>query len=321
MSHPVRWLAPMCAPVLLITLADAQAAPKRARLSIEVKIEGTEKVVGTGNDQTSAKFREGYTLVTYLSAEGDLEQFNTKDPAYAQKMMGMAAGVHAKAAQAQGKAPAKKMTQAEIQAHVQKKQAACGANTDCLMKLGQEANDLMMANLETGQAGAAPAAYTGDEPPRYLSYFGFDSCGAKVHTYVDRTITGTLADVNGAVPYTIQETVNYDNNADQLRLICNFHQAVLDTQDGSIWTDGAIAPHYKGTSETTMRGKTTTSTATEFGHGEPMTWISEQLRHAPRTGHKTATLKLTQNQGAAIHSGKYSGQALVDLTWRFEDVK
>jgi hypothetical protein len=305
---------------VLVSL-PAGAAPKRARLTIDVKVEGTEKVVGSGSDQTSAKFREGYTIVTYLNADGDLEQFNTKDPQYGQKMMGMAAGVHAKVNAAQGKPAALKMSQAEIQAYVQKKQAACGADTSCLMKLGQEANDLMMANLHAGQGDSAPAAYTGDEPPRYLTYLGFDDCGAKVHTVVDRTITGTLADVNGAVPYTIRESVDYDNNADELRLICNFHQAVLDTQDGTIWTDGAIAPHYKGTTVITMRGKSQSSTATEFGHGETLTWIGEQLRHAPRAGHKTATLKLTQNQGAAIHTGRYSGEAVVDLTWRFEDVK
>src|SRR5512144_2877452 len=118
MSHPARWLALICAPALLISFTPVQAAPKRARLTVEVKVEGTEKVVGNGSDQTSAKFREGYTLVTYLNAEGDLEQFNTKDPEYGQKMMGMAAGVHAKANAAQGKAPAKQMSQAEIQAYV-----------------------------------------------------------------------------------------------------------------------------------------------------------------------------------------------------------
>jgi len=320
MSNAAR-LAMIAMPLLILASLSTQAAPKRARLTVDVKVEGTEKVVGTGNDQTTAKFREGYTIVTYLNAEGDLEQFNTKDPQYGQKMMGMAAGVHAKVSQAQGKAPAKQMTQSQIQAYVQKKQAACGADTNCLMQLGQEANDLMMANMNAGQGDSAPAAYTGDEPPRYLTYLGFDNCGAKVHTYVDRTITGTLADVTGAVPYTIKEAVNYDNNADELRLICNLHQAVLDTQDSSIWTDGAIAPHYKGTSTTTMRGKTTTAAATEFGHGETLTWISEQLRHAPRTGHKATTLKLTLNQGAAMHSGRYSGEASVDLTWRFEDVK
>jgi len=317
MAHAVR-LALLLVPVFLLD-AQAQATPKRARLTIEVKAEGTEKVVGSGSDQSSAKFREGYTLVTYLNADGDLEQFNTKDPAYGQKMMGMAAGVNAKVAQAQGRAPAKKMSQAEMQAYLQKKQAACGADTNCLMKLGQEANDLMLANMNQDQGSAT--AYTGDEPPRYLTYLGFDNCGAKVHTYVDRTTNGTYGDVQGAVPYTIRETVNYDNNANELRLICNFHQAVLDTQEGSIWTDGAIAPHYQGTTSTTKGGKTTTSTATEFGHGEILNWISAQLRHAPRAGNKTTTLRLTQNQANALHTGKYSGEAVVDLSWRFEDVK
>ena len=147
MAHAVR-LALLLAPVFLLD-AQAQATPKRARLTIEVKAEGTEKVVGSGSDQSSAKFREGYTLVTYLNADGDLEQFNTKDPAYGQKMMGMAAGVNAKVAQAQGRAPAKKMSQAEMQAYLQKKQAACGADTNCLMKLGQEANDLMLAIIRS----------------------------------------------------------------------------------------------------------------------------------------------------------------------------
>ena len=321
MSTSLPRLALCGAFLLSLAAAQADAASKRARLTVEVKVEGTERVIGTGNDQTTGKFREGYTLVTYLNSDGDLEQFNTKDPQYGQKMMGMAAGVHAKANAAQGKAPAKKMSQAEMQAYLQKKQAACGADTSCLMKLGQEANDLMMANMNSGQGDAAAAAYTGDEPPRYLTYLGYSGCGAKAHVYVDRLLTGTLADVSGAVPYSIKEAVNYDNDATETELLCNLHQAVLDTQDGTIWTDGAIAPHHKGTMVTTMRGKSETSVATEFGHGEALEWISAQLRHAARTGHKTTSLKLTRNQGAAIHTGKYSGEATVDLTWHFHDVR
>ncbi len=320
MSNAAR-LAIIFAPLLVLASLSAQAAPKRMRLTVDVKVEGTESVIGTGADQTTGKFREGYTLVTYLEADGDLEQFNTKDPEYGQKMMGMAAGLHEKASAAQGKAPAKKMTQEEMQAYLQKKQAACGANTDCLMKLATEAQDLMMANMNAAAGTTAPAAYSGDEPLRYETWLGYNNCGAKAHTYADRTLTGTLADVNGAVPYTIKESVNYDNNATETELLCNLHQAVQDTQDNTFWTDGALAPHYKGTTSTTMRGKTDTSTATEFGHGEALDWVSTQLRHAARAGHKTATIKLTRNQGAAIHTGKYSGQAVVDLTWRFEDVK
>ena len=235
-------------------------------------------------------------------------------------MMGMSRGVQAKVDQAQGRAPAKKMTQQQIQDYVQKKQAACGANQTCLMDLAMEAQRLM-SNMDTGAAGDPAPAYTGDEPPRYLSYFGFDDCGAKVHTYVDRTITGTLGDTSGAVPYTIKEAVNYDNNPTELKLICSLHQAVFDSQDDSFWTDGAIAPNYQGTTTMTSRGKTETSTATEFGHGETLDWVSAQLRHLPRSGHRNATIKLTRNQGAAIHNGKFSGQAVIDLSWRFEDVK
>ena len=322
-SYDIRVLAAVAACAAFLPIAT-NAAPKRARLTVEVKVEGTERVVGNGADQTRSKFREGYTIVTYLRADGDLEQFNPKDPQYAQKMMGLSRDVHAKVNKPQGKVPAKKMTQQQIQEYVQKKQASCGADQNCLMKLATEAQELM-ANMDTGTGGAAgPSdpgpAYTGNEPPRFLSYFGYDNCGAKAHAYVDRTITGTLGDTSGAVPYTIKEAVDYDNNPTELGLICNLHQAVLDTQDGSIYTDGAIPAHFKGTSTTTMRGKTTTSTATEFGHGEPVTWVSEQLRHVPRTGHRTTTIRLTQNQGAAIHSGKFSGEAKIDLTWKFEDV-
>ena len=321
MAHVSR-LAMIATPLFVLASFSAHAATKRLRLSIDVKVEGTESVTGIGSDQTTGKFREGYTLVTYLEADGDLEQFNTKDPQYAQKMMGMAAGVHAKANAAQGKAPVKKMTQAEIQAYVQKKQSACGADTNCLMKLATEANDLMMANMNASSGGdSAAPAYTGDEPLRFETYLGFDQCGAKVHAYVDRTLTGTLGDTSGAVPYTIKETVNYDNNATEVGLVCNLSQAVFDTQDNTFWMDGSMAPHYKGTTVTTMRGKSEQSTATEFGHGETLDWVSTQLRHVARSGHKTTTLKLTLNQGAAIHTGKFSGQAVVDLTWRFEDVK
>ena len=93
---------------------SADAAPKRARLTIDVKADGTEGVVGNGSDRTSGKFRESYTFVTFVETDGELAQFNAKDPEYAQKMMGLSQNVHAQVNAAKGKAPARKMTQAEI---------------------------------------------------------------------------------------------------------------------------------------------------------------------------------------------------------------
>ena len=322
MSRSARLLALVCVPALLLSVQSAEAAAKRARLTVTVSVEGTEGVVGIGSDRTSARFREGFTLVTYLETDGELAQFDTKDPEYAQKMMGLSQNVHKAVRTAQGKPAVKKMTQEQIQEHVRKKQAECGANQACLMQLAQEAQDLMM-NMDTGAAAnSAPVAYTGDEPPRFLNYFGFDNCGATGHVYVDRTTQGTVGDTSGAVPYTVHDTADYHSNATEIRLICNSNTLVLDSRDGSFRSDGAaFVPAARGTSVMTMRGRTDQSTGEAATHGEVDTWVAEQLRHAPRIGQKSTTLKLTQGRGAAIHSGKYSGEARVQLSWKLEDVK
>src|SRR5262245_59646928 len=110
-------LALIATPLLVLASMSTQAAPKRARLTIQVAVEGTERVIGKGSDQATARFREGYTIVTVVESTGELAQYNTKDPEYAQKMMGLSQGVHAKVNAAQGTAkglaPVKKMTQAE----------------------------------------------------------------------------------------------------------------------------------------------------------------------------------------------------------------
>jgi len=299
--------------------ASAQAAPMRARLTVDVQIDGTETVVGTGADRTTGTFREGFTLVTYLGSDGELAQFDTKDPEYAQKMMGLAAGVHQKVLKAQGKPAAKKMTLDEFKAYMQKQQAACAGDQACMYKLAKEAQALS-ANLDTGASAKTPA-YSGDEPPRFLSYFGYENCGAKAHVYVDRTLKGTLADTTGAVPYSIHHAASYDSNVLENQLICNQHQAIVDTKTATFRSDGVFAPGPRGLTTTIMRGKTEKAEGEITTHGAAYTWVAEQLRQAPRSGVKTGAIKLTQNQGASIHSGKYTGEARITLTWKLEDVK
>lgn len=323
MSRCTRLLALACVPALFLPVHSAEAAARRARLTIDVKIEGTELVVGNGNNRTSGKFREGYTLVTYLETDGELQQYNTKDPEYAQKMMGLSQNVQRQVNAAQGKPQPKKMNQQELQAYVQKKQAACGADTSCLMSLANEVQQLM-GNMDMGgatSAGRESEAYTGDEPPRFLNYFGFDNCGASARVFVDRTTDGTLGDVNGPVPYTVIDEADYGSNPTELRMYCNSHSLVIDSKDGSFWMDTYVLPQGKGTSVRTIRGKTEQSTGEAATHGELYTWVAEQLRHAPRNGTRSSTLKLTQGRGGAIHSGQYSGDATVQVTWKLEDVK
>ena len=306
----------------LFVSVSAVAAPKRARLTVKVAVEGTEQVKGNGSDQASAKFREGYTIVTVVESTGELAQYNTKDPEYAQKMMGLSQGVQAKVNAAQGKAPAKKMTQAEIQAYIQKKQAACGADQGCLMKLATEAQELI-ANMNTGGATAAgnPGAYTGDEPERYYDYFGFDNCGASASYYVDRTTQGTYGDVQGAVPYTVVDKADYKSNATEAGIICNSTTLVVDSRDNSFWMDALVSLAPRGTSLTTIGGRKPEPSSGESAmHGEYQPWVLLQLRHAPRAGTKTTSMKLTVGPSAALSSGQYTGQANVTLTWKLEDL-
>ena len=301
----------------------AQGAGKRARFSVTVNVEGTESVIGTGTDRTTGKFTEGYSLVTYLESDGELAQFNSKDPEYARKMMGLSQNVHRRVNAARGRAAPTKMTQQQLQDYVKKKQGECGADQGCLMKLATEAQELM-ANMDAGgatSAGNQADAYTGDEPPRFLNYFGSENCGATSRVFVNRTTQGTLADTTGAVPYTVIDTADYRGNPVELNLICVSHTLVVDSQDGSFYTDGAVLPVGKGKSTFTIRGKTENSTGEAATHGEVYAWVSEQLRHGPRSGQKSTTIKLTQGRGAAIHSGKYSGEARVTLSWKLEDVK
>jgi hypothetical protein len=322
MSRSARLLALVCVPAIFLPIETVQAAVQRARLTVAVIVEGTEGVIGNGIDRTSGKFREGYTLVTYFETDGELQQFNTKDPQYAQKMMGHSQNVQKNVRAAQGKAPVPKMTRQQLQEYVRKKQAACGVDQNCLMKLAMEAQELM-SNMDVGGATAADStdAYTGDEPPRYLNYFCFDNCGASAQVFVDRTTHGNLGDVNGPIPYTVIDKADHQGNPTELRMYCNSHSLVIDSKDGSFYMDTYVVPQAKGTSVKTIRGKTEQSNGEAATHGEVYGWVGEQLRHAAPSGTKSTTVRLTQGRGGAIHSGQYSGEAKVQVTWKLESVK
>jgi hypothetical protein len=305
---------------LLAMTATTSAAERRIRLTVEAQAEGTEGM-NNGGDHTSGKFRENYRMVTYLKSDGELMQFNPKDPDYAQKMTGMAAAQMQRARGLQGKPPAKKMSPEELQAYLTKKQKACGSDSACLLRLATEAQQLASAAYQSPSTGSSVAAYTGDEPPRFLVFYGYENCGARGHSFIDRRIEGTLADVGGNVPYTMTEQVDYENQGLDINQLCLAHQMVLDTQDGKFYSDGFMMPRVRGTSTITLRGETKKSVTTSAGNGEVFASFTPQVRHIARNGDRSWTGALTQPAGIALHSGKYSGQAKARVTWKIEDVK
>lgn len=313
------------------------AAEQRARLQVDVNVEGTESVTGNGSDKTTGEFIERYTLVTYLQASGEPMEFNTKDPQYAQKMLARAAAVQHKVQEAQGNT-APKMTPQQLAQYMQLKQAECQGEQSCLMGLAMEASQLSAAMVDgTGanggtnggtdnggtDGGAAPEALPDEdsEPElRYQPYVGYDNCGAEFRFVVQRKAEGTLGDVGGPVSYTVQEAADYQGDANELRLICVQHNIVLDTKTATLYSDGATLPPVRGTRTDTLRDKTTEVVGEINTHGEAFAWAIEQLRSAPATGERSTVLQLTHNQSLAMHSGAYTGEARVKIAWRFESL-
>lgn len=312
----VSWLA-----VATSLPTQALAGERRARLTVDVKVEGAFSVVGTGNERESGEFHDSYHLVTYLKTDGDPSPINTKDPQYGQKMMARAAWVQRRVAEAQGQMPsAKKVTPQEMQAALQQKQVACKGDQGCLMQLAMEASS-MMANVDTGapQGAVVPEEPPEEEEPRYLTYFGFDDCGAETHVLVDRKVSGSYDDVQGSVPYSTTEKA--DDHADpvQIRLICNSQNLVLDVKTQTIFTDGVSAPSARGTSRSTESGRSTESEGDAW-HAPGWEWVTEQVRQAPASGRRSTTLVLDHVPGGSRVNGKQTGQARIEMSWKFEDV-
>jgi hypothetical protein len=303
---------------------SAMAEGQRARLTVNVSVDGTESVTDAGNN-TQGRFHESFQLVTYLKSSGDPSEINTKDPNYAQNMMAQAAAVQQKVREVQQKQGKNvpRMTPEQLAQYMQKKQAECKGDQSCMMKLAMEASELS-ANMAIGEneGGVAPAQLPAEdsEPElRYQTYVGYDNCGASTRVKVDSVTTGVLADVAGPEKYTITQKADYSGDALELRLICNAQNYVFDTRTSTVFTDGAVIPQAKGVRNENINGRISESKGDLPMHGEAMSWVSQQLRQAPASGEKSTTLKLgMQAQSNAVHSGVYKGEARIKMSWIFE---
>ena len=99
--------AALLIPLLLALLAwsllmPAHAAEPRARLTIELQLDGTSRWQDGGDDSRTTLKRR-YRIVTWLQPVGEPMDVNTKAPDYAQTMMARSNQVQARVAQAQAR--------------------------------------------------------------------------------------------------------------------------------------------------------------------------------------------------------------------------
>src|SRR4051812_7505948 len=178
-----RLLPLSIAAVAFISSVGVQAAERKARLTIDVQVTGDETWRGTGSDQAKVKFSQHLSMTTFVRTDGEAADFNPKDPNYGERQMSKAAKV-SQATQSANKAKAPLKTKEEMQAYVEAQAGACNGDTNCLMKLSDEA-----AQWGAQLNGEASAQSSGSEDEaaegQFLQYFGFSKCGATIKVQVD----------------------------------------------------------------------------------------------------------------------------------------
>lgn len=302
--------------VLVAMTHPAIAAERLGRLTVNLKIDAQEQWSDQrGNDKATVRTAQTVSFTTVMKTDGDIVDFNQKDPGYYQQQMAKAAQNAQAVTSARGEKP---MTEAEFKARVQKEQAACKGDTSCLMALSQKVS-VWSQQLMAGQSAQPPAQQGSGS---YMDYLGFPDCGAKVHITVNDVVAGSYADVQGAVPITIKHTADYNANKNELLILCSQTNLVIDTKQKMFYGDGWLIQQPQGTSTITDRGKTTTSQTSLPMKSEAIQWASEQLRRAPLSGSRKTVVKITNSNGSGIPFvvTRGGGTANVELTWRFEEL-
>jgi len=315
---PWSVLLPLLVLVCLWGLAQSSGAAatteKRVRLTVELSVEGDSSWQQAG-DSSKSRTQRQYKLVTYLRSDGELREFNTKDPQYAQQMMDRAAMVQARVAKAQGRQAPQALTMQQMAERAQQVKASCGENRDCLMRAAMELSTVRV--LPAG-GSAAPLPDTLDTPlePRYLSYHGFDGCGAQFHEVVNDQAEGQYADVQGPVPWRSTSKADGGLKPDALRLLCLNHSLVLDTKTNTFMTDaGLFVPETSGRHTRIERGRTEAHEGDIQAIASVGNWLAERTRQAGRSGTAQVALPVT-GKGP----GQVQGTLNLKLSWKLEDV-
>lgn len=316
------WLPLLLALIGWSLVFPAEAGERRARLTIELQLDGASRG-GDGNDGGRSTLSRRYRLVTTLRSDGEAMSVNTKAPDYAQQMMARAAGVQARVAELQARQPAPNpaVLAAAMQARaaqLQQAQAACGGDRACLMRR-------LMPQAPAGvPAGvvADAAADDGDGEARYLAYHGIDRCEARFEAQAEESAEGRYADVHGPVPWSEKRSAASGLGADELRLLCLGFNLVLDTRTQTLSTDTGFAlPEPHAVTVRSERGRSERSEGRLAGIGPVAQWVAERTRQAPRSGSAQATLPLS---AADPHRhggrGQAGGSVQARLSWKFEEL-
>lgn len=298
----------------LATLPPAIAGERLGTLTVNLKVTGHEEWRNQqGTDSAKVRYSQNVSFSTVVKSDGEEVDFNSKDPGYAQQQMARAAQVSLAVTRAQGQKP---ITQAEFEARVKKEQAACGSDMQCLMNLTGRISQWTTQMM----AGTSQAAPMQQGSGSYLNFYGFENCGAKIHIDLQGRTEGHYADVQGPVPFSVEFKANHDAGRLEQEALCTQSNFVLDMPQKTFHGDGWLVQSPKGTTTRVDRGRTTTSQGEIPFREEIIVWASEQLREAPLSGLRKATLQMRSSNGTGIPFAVTQGEGVaeVEMSWRFQ---
>lgn len=93
------------------SLAAPALAEELARLTVELRVKGTEQVlpVGQSRDHAEGRFDDAYRFVVTAASSGELNNVNVKDPGYAEQMMARALAIQQQVMRAQAGQPVEEL--------------------------------------------------------------------------------------------------------------------------------------------------------------------------------------------------------------------
>jgi hypothetical protein len=145
----------------LLLHAGSHAAEKRARLTIDIEVDGEHHWDAGLRGKSDGQVRHRIHLTTVLKSDGELRDFNPLDPDYARQMQARSEEVQRKVQAAQmrehaaaqrGRTSAPAYNQPDMMALAQKAQAECGTDRACLAKFVAQAQAAAMGGDPATQA-------------------------------------------------------------------------------------------------------------------------------------------------------------------------
>lgn len=297
----------------------------KRELHVVVEIDAEQSWVSDtkefGQQHYNATSQQRYELRTPLQADSQLQVLNLLDPD--QKTRLKAKTIHLarqakKKLAAAGKPidiPQTPEEKSALTRRMQEEQYACQGDSECRQ-------DSMMlyaavfAAIEYPEAAQDPVG-----EGRYLYYEPASGCDAYSKVSMQLSIKGNHWNKGEkrVVPFTQQRSAEVENPQDDIAL-CKRYLAVIDTKasEKPLYSENFYLPSAVGETVSDELGETMTKQERQPMIGDVLAWVTQQLKHAEKSGQTTAQVRLLQPlSGISEQSGTIEGKADVKLSWEF----